>query len=551
MKSASRITKIAIISLSIFSFLMLDSCKFYKEVPIYANEHDPWEGAMNRSDLLPARNINLKTGTGTYQYQLQNYTIDGDVLKGELVAINYFPIPDKKTFGAKNIPKEKRVQFLSTLFISSDKPLAEGDFSINISEAGQLTRYEVDKGSSFAASFALTAGIVVVGTTAALAAIVAIACNCPRVYIVDANGDEHLQGPLFTGAISKSFERRDLMPLKGIDRSNDQVVIRVKNELPEDEYINELKLLRITHRPDYQIGMDASEELFEFNKLEAPREAVSLSGSDLKEATGNLDALFYEFDDETYLEELNSATFTFDKPTNNSQKLKLVIHARQTKWLEQVTESYFRLHGNEFDKVNSRMGKIPIGLYNRNMAKYGISMNAYVMTKNGWSKLGVFKNAGTVKKLYLGMDIDLKEIEGEEIKIKLESAFRFWELDQIGITMDWKLMENYEEVPFKSAINEKGEDVSTHILAVDNQYVVQAEEGTFVELTYDNVAQEEEIYVLQGTGYYHHKRNYTHEAEKKAIRQIKARGKLAAHELSYWLHRYTKATASNNQHTQP
>ena len=535
MKTAFRFKKIAILSLICFSFLLLDSCTFYHRIDIQDKGKGSWHEALNAKSSRPANNIKIQNGQ--YQYELRNYTIEDKVVTGELVKIQGFPIPEEKIFRSGKIPSSQRKVFQRTLYVVSDGPLEEGSLSINIDDINMLNRYQTEYVTSILANGAIGLGVLVAGT----AIFVAIACNCPRVYALDSDGNEHLQGPLFTGAIAKSFERRDLLPIKDIDQNMEEVVLKVVNELPEDEFINELKLFKTTHQADYQIGMDASEELFEFKTLTTPDEAVSINGWDLTEKVNEADDLFYEFEDDTYLEELNSAIFTFNKPQNARAKIKLVIHGRQTQWLEQVTESFFRLYGTDFDKINKRIDKIPISLYNRNMARNGISMNAYIMTKNGWSKLGVFKNAGTVKKLFLGMDLDLSQIKGEKIKIKLEAAFRFWELDQIGITQDWKMLNNYEEVPLKSAINEVGDDVSALIQSVDNQYVVQADNGTFIELTYDNQLNDSEIYVLQGTGYYHHKRNYTHKPENKAIRAIKSKGKLAAHELSILLHDYTRA----------
>ena len=213
-----------------------------------------------------------------------------------------------------------------------------------------------------------------------------------------------------------------------------------------------------------------------------------------------------------------------------------MVYGRQTEWLEQVAESFFSLYGTDFDKFNQKLERVPRKFHENYDAKRGISMKAYVMTNAGWKKLGVFQNAGIVKEKLMGMDIDLDQVPGNEVKIKLEAAFRFWEIDQIGLTQDGQRMDQFEEVPLRSAINESGQDVAALLQNIDDQYAVQPAAGSQIELTFDNSAGKGEIYVLQGTGYYRHVREYAHEPQWKAIRGLRSLGKLSAHEFSRSLH---------------
>ena len=434
----------------------------------------------------------------------------------------------------KEIPNEERLHFRKTLFVKSDFPLQEGPFSMNAAD-GTLTRYTDDMRREIGLAVGLTI-VIIGGGVAGLAA----ACNCPRIYSFDEAGNQQLQGSLLSGAISRSFERQDLLALPNIDRSQKELTLRVANELPEVEYLNQFRLLKVPYRKGFQLGMDASEQLFEFGKRIPPIAAHSGGGKDQLRELFERDELSYEFEEETMGKQLSSTIVSFDNSQLNASPAKLLIHARQTQWLEQVTEAYFALHGSEFDKINRKMDKIPSKLYDQNMAKLGISLNAYVMTEQGWQKIGIFKNAGTTRKKMLGMDLPLEEVTGPNIQIKLESAFGFWEIDQIGITQDWKVLDTYEEVPLLAAVNHSGDDVRALIQSEDKQYLIQPTEGTYVDLRFENTATEEELYVLQGTGYYYHEREYAHVPEKQAIKAIRSRKKMAAHELSQLLHQYSE-----------
>ncbi|MEZ4828546.1 MAG: hypothetical protein R3C61_20005 [Bacteroidia bacterium] len=121
----------------------------------------------------------------------------------------------------------------------------------------------------------------------------------------------------------------------------------------------------------------------------------------------------------------------------------------------------------------------------------------------------------------MALPIDISAISGETINIRLESAYKFWELDQIGLSANWQQISEYVEVPMISAVNEKGEDVSARIHTVDEHYAVQPQAGSAITLSFENTAAEDEIYILKGTGYYHHIRNYEHAPDKPFIRYMR------------------------------
>ena len=149
------------------------------------------------------------------------------------------------------VPKELRSEFRNTLFVSTDIPLEEGPFSMNYQE-GELMRYDFLLGKTIGVNylgFSVVSGVAIV-------AIILATCNCPRVYAIDESGNQVFQGPLFSGAIAKSFEREDLLPLFNMKRDGEEIVLRVANELPEEEYLNNLRLLKVSHRPAYELAKD-------------------------------------------------------------------------------------------------------------------------------------------------------------------------------------------------------------------------------------------------------------------------------------------------------
>lgn len=525
------------IPLYLFILMMASGCfRFYKKETQLQKLPNP--ELLSWSDYLETQSavrpvIHLYHNGKTFE--IRNYSFEGEgettTLVGELKEIDAIALPEKASFLKNKIPIEAQPLIQSLLHLYVNNPLEEGAVSLPLTEIEQVIYHRPNQ----AANFFANAGVYSAGTVVGLTVFLLIACNCPRVYAMGPEGPV-MQGSLFTGAISKSLERTDYLPLAGLDRSGQTLEITVANELPEKEYIDQLELLKVRPTPGATIGMDAQGQLFEYQGLQLPTKGTSLDGRDLTEQVQAVDEAVIGFDDHVYRAELNEATFTFDKTALQGDQVQLVIQGRQTEWLETVADYFFQQFGNEFDRWVDMMDRVPMEKYNARVAERGMSMNAYVKTAKGWQQAGTFHNAGIIKAKTMGLELDLSEIEGETVEIKLTSAYRFWELNQIGLTENWSALQGYETVPLLSATNEKGESVTSLIQEADKNYQVLPNQESVLNLVFENTAAADEIYVLQGRGYYHHLREYSHEPNKPMLKALKS-GELTTHQMSMMLER--------------
>ena len=526
------------LGLIIISALLMTGCWSYytKKVALPTSSADPWpETVTNLKNSRPL----IQIVNASQKMDLVNYRLEDDIIIGTLTdAKEEVILPTKGTFARKNIPKAQRQPLLMTLQLWTDQKLSSGEASFPLSEFTSAQYVRPAHGVNVLTHI----GAGVVGA----AVFLAIACNCPRVYALNENGEKMMQGSLFTGAISKSFERTDLLPLYRLNRTEESIHLTIANELPEDEYIDEVKLLKVKKKADTRLAVDVSGELFEYNpNLISPTSAISLDGRDIASEVALEDGQVHDFDDMSEAKELNSAIFTFNKSDLPNQTAKLIVLGRQTDMLEASAEYMFSLFGDKFDKLNEKMDKFPREKYEAQNAKRGISMNAFIKTSKGWENAGSFHYASIVNQKWLGMDIDVSKVEGENVEIKLEAAYKFWELDYVGLSNDWNTLSNYEEVPTLSAFNEKGEDVSSLIQTADQQYAVQPHAGSFIEFSFENNASEDEVYVLKGTGYYHHIRDYDHKPNKRMLVKLKSMDPLSAQEVSKTLDLYLRAVSAH------
>ncbi|MDX2246046.1 MAG: hypothetical protein SF052_04675 [Bacteroidia bacterium] len=517
----------------IFSMLF-SSCIFYKKVDVLPTDlgKTPYAKLTNWDEFIRyharSRPYTLAhTPEGMYYLTVLEYGKDSMRMDAEKISYPFI-FPESDFFPQKKIPKTYRTEFLHSTNLYIDKSLNEGQIILLTDDIKVSRLYSAAE----ALNVVVNTAIAGMGIIAATGIFLAIVCNCPQVYAIAPDGTQTKQGTLFTGAISRSLERTDLLPLQNLGKTGQNLKITVANELPEEEFIDELKLLRTQLSPGAKTGINTNNQLFEYQKLVYPHQALSMNGKNILDPIKYTDSLNYNFSDFPGGNQLNTATFSFKKSDFNTDQPMLIINARQTEWLETVAEVFFGAFGNRFDRWNEMMDQVPVEKYEARTSERGISLNVWIETTQGWKKAGTFHNAGVNMSKRMGLTLDLSQTSGETVNVRLECAYKFWEIDEIGMANDWKEITDYTEVPLISAFDEKGEEVSDKIGRIDQNYAIQPHSGSAITLTFENPAETNEIYVLKGTGYYHHIRNYEHAPDKQFIRYMRANQKTVTQELS-------------------
>lgn len=538
---SSRRSYIAIFCVSL---LIFESCTFYVKRSLL-NSQNSWEGLFNQVDSESKPAILLTDGTETFTPGI-NYEVIGDTIIGELRKLDFrSKFYRSKTLNKGGFPKEVRRIIKESLVLELDRELEEGPFSLHFNEVKKAGNYELDPVLSVMG----TIGIIIVSGPVILALVISLAFQfgCPQVYTIDANANRHYQGSLLTGAMSKSMERTDLLPIHFPDKTQDVLKVQVSNEMPEKEYIDELNLLKTCHRENYQIGIDVNGKMFEYNQNIKALAGIASDSSDRLAVIQNADKETYGFNQYPEQDTLNYIKLDFPVSSFEKQNTKLIVSARQTELLGQSAEFLFSLYGTDFDKLTHDLKEIPADVMYDHFSKFGISMNAYLLTDENWEKVGTFHNAGTSTTKTMGIDLDLSKVKGENITIKLEAAFGLWELDFACLSQDWAYLEHFEEVPLVSARNESGEDIADLLQNADDQYFIQAEQGSVSHLSFENTAKEDEIYILEATGYYEYQREYGHAPKKNQIRGLMDGSNLTAQQLALGISYIQELVALNNE----
>ena len=115
-----------------------------------------------------------------------------------------------------------------------------------------------------------------------MALLIAIATkqSCPFVYSNDSQKYVFDAEPL-GGAVTRGLQRTDLSKLDFLEEDNGKYKLLVRNEVPETQYIDEMKLVVVDHPEGTEIVTSLAGELHTISNPQKPILAIDEKGNDL------------------------------------------------------------------------------------------------------------------------------------------------------------------------------------------------------------------------------------------------------------------------------
>ena len=350
-----------------------------------------------------------------------------------------------------------------------------------------------------------------------------IACNCPQVYAYDGNNYQFKAG-VFSGAIYSSLEKTDYLPLDNLVSVNGKYKFRVMNNQQEVQNINQVLLMRINHDAQTNVLLDRKGLIHTFQNPKLPV-STSLTNDEAGQTFKSRDGNTYLFNQKhDSSSPFGSVILTFDKPAG-AEQAKLIVNAKNSSWAGYIFEDFTSLFGGKFQKYQSMQDKANKEKLERWQKEQALSMMAYIETENGWELIDYFPTTGNTAGRDMIMSINIPQSKQNKIRIKLESAFMFWELDYIGMDFSADKSLEYQLVPASNAIKSTSSVSELASLAsIDNEYckLIQNE---FLSIEFDGQAtSQDESYFLVSSGYYHSLKQYEGKPDIWTLKQFKKKG---------------------------
>lgn len=381
------------------------------------------------------------------------------------------------------------------------------------------------------------------GAAAAIFAVVVIIAlatkeSCPFVYAKEDSGYKFI-GEMYGGANFPQLERDDYMPLQS-SAASPVHSIRITNELKESQFINLATLDVVDHTAGTQVYADARGKFYQVKKLQSPITALLDNASDQTSILQLCDNAVCMFNDPNPEMIFQNLTMSFNKSDVSDSGL-LVLRLQNSLWLDYIFGELHRSMGSFFNQWKRDQSKVSVDSLHNWAIHQGIHLLVSLQTKNGWQPVEYVMPVGPLASRDVAVPLDLADVSGDTVNLRLTSGFMFWELDQAGFS-DSLLHDfsSYEVTP-AYAINEKGENVTGQLAVKDDQYLAQPEAGMVTEVTYQLPSLKEGgVYstFLHSSGWYDPIREFRGLPDRDRLESFKAPGGFTKFSQQCYMHMY-------------
>ena len=354
--------------------------------------------------------------------------------------------------------------------------------------------------------------------------------SCPFIYIQD--GDEQrFMGEIFSGSVTENMARHDFMPLPGFEPVDGIYELRIANEMQERQYTDFAVLECVEHPAEMEVLMSPEGMPILFAAPLLPTEAVTDQGSNCDALMAARDGIAYDFTDECAdKENYSSISINFDNP-EGEDRAHVVLHVKNTMWSGMMYESFMRMFGSRYDDYVEHQRNRSAEQKTQWLKDQGQMLEVQLRRAGQWETVHWVNLPGPYAFRSAVVPLDLSKADENAVEIRLRAGYHFWELDYAAI--DYSEQPGLSKTPLAllSAEDEQGQDVASHLLEVDGDYLERLFIGADATLKFQALPAPEPGNVhsvfMHAYGYYEPIREYEGFANVTELRKFKEPGHFA------------------------
>ena len=376
--------------------------------------------------------------------------------------------------------------------------------------------------------YKLLGGIAATGA----AAITWVLCclSCPFIYIQD--GDvERFMGEFFSGAVTENMARHDFLPLPGFEPVDGVYELRIANEMEERQYTDLAVLEAVEHPADMEVLMTPEGTPILFASPQLPAEAVTDQGTNCEAVMAARDGIAYDFTDEcAEKENFSSLSLAFDKPADVDQA-HVILHVKNTMWSMMMYESFMSMFGSRYDDYVEHQRDRSAEQKTQWLKDQGQMLEVQLRRSGQWETVHWVNLPGPFSFRSEVVPLDVSNTDEGPVELRLVAGYHFWELDYAAI--DYTEQPGMVKTPLTllSAEDELGQDVASHLLEVDGDYLERLFIGADATLKFQALPAPESGNVhsvfMHAYGYYEPIRAYAGIPNMTELKKFKEPGHFA------------------------
>jgi hypothetical protein len=400
-------------------------------------------------------------------------------------------------------------------------------------------------------------GTMVVAVTAALAIGAATApkpppsSSCPFIYSCS-GGKEVLDAEPYGGSICRGLKRTEWCVLEHLAETDGRYHIRIANKLREDQYTDELKLVVVDHPAGVRVAPDTLGSVHAFVNPVPPARALDRSGSNVAAAFVENDAFVWEApypdaDSAGRGALRESLVFEFPKP-KDAKRAKLLVNGSTTPWGSQVARDFLGLYGTRLPAWYAAVdapgfARDQVLSWYRREGLYLLPIQ--VETDKGWIVRAVLFGGGPFASEDKATVLDIGDVPGDTLRIRLEPAVQFWSINQVAVDYTDDAPLKVDEVEAVEARGNGKTDVRDLLARNDDRYFVLNEMDESADVFFPSPPKTvglERTVILKASGYYRIRLEPTGEARADTLMRILTE---PGYTLDFAFARYRRAVANS------
>lgn len=429
----------------------------------------------------------------------------------------------------KHLAADRNIFSEVHFYIQKDSSAHTGQYTLNLEKINRIEIIEVDKKRTTNSYVLGTVGYTLGGLALAGVIIALTKSSCPFVSAYTDNGFL-LQGEIYGGAIYPQLARHDFMPLRLSPDPEGEYEVKISNELKERQFTDMAELWVVGHDEHTKVLCDEQGLLHTITEPHTPELAILDGNRNVTPALLTRDDNYLlHFDDTSTVNGMNEVTLRFPQPVN-SVKGKLVLTLKNSYWLDYLYGELAKHLGDYYPAYVAEQKKKTGAELAKWVTDQRLPLEISVKTKAGWTRRSAVTTIGPLATREIVVPLDLSDVQGEPLQIRLSSGLLFWEIDYAA--MDYsedKPLKPERLMPF-SATDEQNRDVRGLLSNEDGNYLEQPEIGNVVTLRYRSAGTgngQTRSYFFHTKGYYEHIRSFSGKPDIAFLKQFTQPGRFA------------------------
>ncbi|MBN31539.1 MAG: hypothetical protein CL845_06030 [Crocinitomicaceae bacterium] len=354
--------------------------------------------------------------------------------------------------------------------------------------------------------------------------------SCPFIYIQDGE-TERFMGEVFSGSVTENMARHDFLPLPGFEPADGLYELRIANEMEERQYTDFAVLEAVEHPEGMEVLMTPEGVPVLFAAPLLPSEAVTDHGTNCQAIMAVRDGIAYDFTDEcAEKENFSSLSIAFDNPAG-ADKAHVILHVKNTMWSMIMYESFMSMFGGRYDDYVKHQRDRSAEQKTQWLKDQGQMLEVQLRRAGQWETVHWVNLPGPYAFRSEAVPLDLSNTDEGSVELRLVAGYHFWELDYAVI--DYTDQPDMVKTPLAllSAEDEQGQDVASHLLEVDGDYLERLFIGADATLKFQALPAPEfgnvQSVFMHAYGYYEPIREYAGIPNMTELKKFKEPGHFA------------------------